>query len=77
VNASRTGDTFFAAAADVLRGSKLLPAVCTCIVQFPGMQGRRRVYLSGGTPWAMMTTLLHPEQIGAEAGGFRSNWVKL
>jgi hypothetical protein len=76
VNASRTGDISFAAAADALRGSKLLPAVRSCIEQFPGMQGRRRVYLAGGTAWAM-ATLLHPEQIGVDANGFRSNWVKL
>jgi hypothetical protein len=76
VNASRTGDNSFAAAADVLRGSKLLPAVRACVEQFPGMQGRRRVYLAGGTAWAM-ATLMHPDQIGANANGFRSNWVKL
>ncbi len=75
VTAAR-GDATFAAAAETQRTAKLLPAVRSCTQLFPGLQNKRRAYLAGGTPWAL-ATLLHPDQVGADAKGVRHDWVKL
>jgi hypothetical protein len=51
----------FAQAADEFRTQVLLPAIRAETEQYPGMQNRRYIYLSGGIVWAM-ETLLHPFQ---------------
>jgi hypothetical protein len=53
------GDGTFLVAAEALCKDKLIPAIRAEVQQKPGLQNLRRVYLSGGIPWAMVT-LLHP-----------------
>jgi hypothetical protein len=76
VNTKRKDASQFMIVADPLRTEILVPAVQSAVRDFPGMQTLRRVYLVGGTPWAL-ATLIHPEQIGPDARGRESSWVKL
>ena len=55
--ARNSGD--FLSAAQAFRTHTIEPAVRAQAEQYPGMQNRRCVYLSGGIVWAM-ETLLHP-----------------
>lgn len=60
IDQSRKSSNFLAAAED-FRVKRLIPAVRSQTEQYPGMQNRRYLYLSGGIIWAM-ETLLHPFQ---------------
>lgn len=76
INKGRKDGSQFMVVADPLRKELILPAVQSAVRDFPGMQNLRRVYLAGGTPWAM-ATLIHPEEIGADRKGRESSWVKI
>jgi hypothetical protein len=76
INKGRKDGSQFMVVADPLRKELVLPAVKSAVRDFPGMQNLRRVYLAGGTPWAM-ATLLHPEEIGPDKGGRERAWVKI
>jgi hypothetical protein len=60
IDQSRKGIDFLAAAED-FRVKHLISAVRSQTEQYPGLQNRRYLYLSGGIIWAM-ETLLHPFQ---------------
>jgi hypothetical protein len=60
IDQNRKSSAFLAAAED-FRVKQLISAVRSQTEQFPGMQNRRYLYLSGGIIWAM-ETLLHPFQ---------------
>jgi hypothetical protein len=60
IDQSRKSSDFLAAAQD-FRVKRLISAVRSQTEQYPGMQNRRYLYLSGGIIWAM-ETLLHPFQ---------------
>jgi hypothetical protein len=60
IDQSRKGSDFLAAAED-FRAKRLISAVRSQTEQYPGLQNRRYLYLSGGIIWAM-ETLLHPFQ---------------
>jgi hypothetical protein len=76
INKGRKDGSQFMVVADPLRKELILPAVQSAVRDFPGMQNLRRVYLAGGTPWAM-ATLIHPEEIGADKKGRENAWVKI
>jgi hypothetical protein len=60
IDKNRKSSDFLAAAED-FRVKRLIPAIRSQTEQYPGMQNRRYLYLSGGIVWAM-ETLLHPFQ---------------
>jgi hypothetical protein len=60
IDKNRNGSDFLVAAED-FRVKRLIPAIRSQTEQYPGMQNRRYLYLSGGIVWAM-ETLLHPFQ---------------
>lgn len=60
IDQSRKGSDFLAAA-EGFRTKQLISAIRSQTEQYPGLQNRRYLYLSGGIIWAM-ETLLHPFQ---------------
>ncbi len=70
------GDRTFTAAAEPVRTELLAPKIHTQIRDLPGLQNRSRIYLAGGTPWAL-ATLTHPEHVGPAADGTETSWVRL
>jgi hypothetical protein len=60
IDQNRNSSDFLAAAED-FRVKRIVSAIRSQTEQYPGMQNRRYLYLSGGIIWAM-ETLLHPFQ---------------
>ena len=81
INSTRQNGEDFKTVAFKLAAAEVLPPLRSQIRNKPGMQNCSRLYLAGGLPY-VLTTLLHPEQIGSKdpqdrSGKKTSDWVQL